>query len=212
MPNGETSLAIRVKDLRERRGWSQGQLADRADVDPSTVWRIEAQKIKSPGVEILRKLSGALGVELTEVTGERPMPRRQVQIFEGGAAVPVMRRRVHAGGQAAWDDTSDTVYVSLFLKARHPNVKAAVVTGDCMEPWVMAGENVVFDPDQEPVDRDMVIVTDDDGDTLVKWYRLDEDGLPFLMAANGTTLKPNGARIEGVVVAAYRTDLRQPGP
>jgi transcriptional regulator with XRE-family HTH domain len=213
MLDGESTVATRLRALRERRGWTQGMLASRADVETSTVWRIEAEKIKSPGVDILGKIAGALGVELSEITGERPMPRRQVQVFEGGAAVPVMKRRVHAGGQSAWDDTTETVYVSLFLKARHPNVKAAVVTGDCMEPWVMPGENVVFDPDQRPVDRDMVIVTDDDGETMVKWYRIDDDGSPYLLAANDPKkLTPNGAKIEGVVVAAYRTDLRQPGP
>lgn len=212
MRNGEDTVATRLRALRERRGLSQNQLAIRAEIGNSTISRIEAGVIVSPGVDVLRKLSGALGVDLSEITGERPMPKRQVQVFEGGAAVPVMKRRVHAGGQSSWDDTNETVYVSLFLKARHPNVKAAVVTGDCMEPWVMPGENVVFDPDQQPVDRDMVIVTDDEGETMVKWYRVDDDGAAYLVAADGTTLRPNGAKIEGVVVAAYRTDLRQPGP
>lgn len=201
----------RVRILMDRRGWSLGMLADRAGVDKGHLSVLLRGKVPNPGAATLGKLAAALGVDLSEITGERPLPRRQVQIFEGGAAVPVMQRRVHAG-QSAWDDTSETVYVSLFLKARHPNVKAAVVTGDCMEPWVMAGENVVFDPDQRPVDRDMVIVTDDEGETMVKWFRLDDDGQPYLLAADGTTLKPNGAKIEGVVVAAYRTDLRQPAP
>lgn len=212
MLNGEQTVATRLRALRERRGWSQNQLASRAEIGNSTISRIEAGVIASPGVEVLRRLSGALGVDLSEITGERPMPRRQTQIFEGGAAVPVWRRRVHAGGQAYWDDTTETMWVSRTLVAAHPKAACAVVTGDCMAPHVLAGEKVVFDPDQAPGDRDMVVVTDDEGDTMIKWYRVDPLGRPYLRAADGTEIRPNGARVEGVVLAVERRALRDPGP
>jgi transcriptional regulator with XRE-family HTH domain len=209
---GVTMIGERLTRLRERRGWSMGALADRSGVSRAAISRIESGDTPSPGATTLAKLASALGCDVSDITGERPMPRRQVQVIEGGAAVPVWRRRVHAGGEGYWDDTTETVYVSLYVKVRHPNIKAAIVTGDCMEPWVMPGETVMFDPDQSPVDRDMVIVTDDEGDTMVKWFRLDADGSPYLQIADGTTIRPNGATIEGVVIAAYRTDLRRPEP
>ena len=81
MPIGDETVAMRLKALRERRGWSQGMLANRADVDTFTVWRIESEKIKSPGVDVLRRLSVALGVDLSEISGEHPMPKRRVEIF-----------------------------------------------------------------------------------------------------------------------------------
>lgn len=100
--------------------------------------------------------------------------------------------------------------VTAHLFARHRNAQAAVVTGECMVPHVLPGEKVVFDPDQTPVDRAMVVVTTDDGDTMIKWYRVGSDGRPYLRAADGTRIHPNGARIEGVVISLEREAVRDP--
>jgi transcriptional regulator with XRE-family HTH domain len=210
MLNGEQSVATLVKSLREQRGWSQGQLASRAGVEHSTVWRIEAKKIASPGVDIMRKLSTALGVDLSEITGDRPLPRRRAQIFEGVAHVPVMRVRVQASGRPTWDDTRETMIVRAAVADGRPNIRAAVVTGECMVPYVSPGEYVAFDPDATPQNGEMVVITDDDGATMVKWYRIDELGRPFLRAADGTQVRPNGARLEGVVLSEERRALRDP--
>jgi SOS-response transcriptional repressor LexA len=124
--------------------------------------------------------------------------------------VPVMRVRVQASGEPTWDDTRETAIVSASLAAGRPNIRAAVVTGDCMVPYVFPTERVVFDPDAHPRAGDMVIVTTDDGDVLVKWYRVDEVGSPYLRAANGTQIRPSGARLEGVVLTVQRVALRDP--
>jgi len=205
-------VGTRLRSFRERRNWSLTQLAERASVDHSTIWKIENGKTPNPGAETLRKLSGALGVDLSEITGERPMPRRRAEIFEGVAMVPVMRVRVQASGQPAWDDTRESVPVSIQIAAGRPNIRAAIVSGDCMTPVVFPGERIVFDPDAHPQDRDMVIVTEDGGATLVKWFRIDQLGRPFLRAENGTEMRPVAARIEGVVLHVERRAPRDTAP
>jgi transcriptional regulator with XRE-family HTH domain len=206
------AVAERVTLFRERHGWSKNELARRAQIGVSTVSRIESGIIASPGVEVLRKLADALGVQVSEITGERPMPRRRAVFSEATVEVPVMRVRVQAGAPV-WDDTRDTVVIAAREAAGRPNIRAAVVTGKCMEPYVMAGETVVFDPDvRHPADRDMVVVTDEDGGTLVKWFRLDELGRPYLRAADDTEIRPNGAKLEGVVLTVERRALRDPEP
>lgn len=205
-----SSIATRVRMMRTQRGWSLKQLGDRAGIDPSTIWKIEAGATPNPGNATLGKISQALGVSLSEITGERSMPRRRTEIIEGVARVPVMRVRVQASGDPAWDDTRDTMIVSASLAAGRPNLRAAVVSGECMTPYVNAGERVVFDPDALPQDRDMVVVTTDHGDILIKWYRLDDDGAPYLRAADDTEIRPNGARLEGVVLTVERNALRDP--
>lgn len=206
------SMAIgdRLTGLRERRAWSMGQLAERSGVSRAAISRIEAGLTPSPGAETLRKLAEALGVGVSEITGERPIPRRQPQVMEGAVGLPVLKRRVHAGGDSYWSDTDDTVWVPRQFRDRYPRAQVAIVDGTCMSPHIEQGEKILFDPDGRPVDGQMVVVTTDDGQTLLKWFRLDDDGRPFLRSADGQEIRPNGAIIEGVVIEVRRGAIRDP--
>lgn len=210
MEQGRQTVADRVRTLRDQRGWSLAQLAGRASIDPSTIWKIENGRTPNPGNLTLGKIASALGVSLQEITGERPMPRRRVEISEGVARLPLRRLRVQADGEPAWMDTEDTIVVGARKGAGRPNAFAAAVSGSCMVPHVWPGEIVLIDPDQRPLDRDMVVVTTDHGDTLVKWYRFDDDGQPYLRAADGTVMRPDSARLEGVVFRVERDAIRDP--
>jgi transcriptional regulator with XRE-family HTH domain len=204
------AIADRLTSLRERRGWSMGQLADRSGVSRAAISRIESGGTPSPGAATLVRLAGALGVDLADLTGDRPMPRRQPQVLEGAVGLPVYKRRVHAGGDSFWGDTEDTLWVPHEFLRMHPRARVAIVDGTCMSPFVEQGEKIVFDPDQRPVDRQMVVVTTDQGETLLKWYRLDALGRPYLRSADGDEIRPNGARIEGVVIEMRRGAVRDP--
>jgi transcriptional regulator with XRE-family HTH domain len=59
-----STFGERVLHLRERRGWSQRELAERARVPYMTVWRIEANTHKYPRMDIAKKLARTLGVSL----------------------------------------------------------------------------------------------------------------------------------------------------
>ena len=56
-------LGRAVRDLRERRGWSQSQLADAAGMTQSAVARFEAGGTV-PTLPVLERLAQALDVEL----------------------------------------------------------------------------------------------------------------------------------------------------
>lgn len=154
----------RVKELMERRGWSLGTLADRSGVDKGHLSVMLRGRVPNPGVGTLRKLSDALGVSLSEITGEKPMPKRRMEITEGVARLPLRTLRVQADGHPSWDDTRDTIIVSSRAGMGRPNAFAAIVTGTCMMPTVMPGAVVLIDPDQKPTDGKMVVVTTDQGD------------------------------------------------
>lgn len=200
----------RLRVLMDRRGWSLGVLADRAGVDKGHLSVLLRGKVPNPGAATLRKLSAALGVDLSEITGERPIPRRQPQVLEGAVGLPVLKRRVHAGGESYWGDTEDTIWVPRQFRDRYPRAQVAVVDGRCMSPHIEPGEKILFDPDQKPVDGQMVVITTDDGQTLLKWFRLDDEGRPFLRSADGEEIRPNGAIIEGVVIEVRRGAIRDP--
>jgi transcriptional regulator with XRE-family HTH domain len=56
------ALTLHIRALREARGWTQGDLAERAGVTRATVNRIENGKPSSIDLDVLEKLAGALGV------------------------------------------------------------------------------------------------------------------------------------------------------
>src|SRR4028118_184793 len=67
--------------IREKRMWTQAQLADEAGVSPTTVSGIESGRISRPHFGTLRKLAEALGVEPERLlpstgTGQDGVPSR----------------------------------------------------------------------------------------------------------------------------------------
>lgn len=73
---GRAELGARVRELRTRRGVTQQQIADRADVTRVSVARIEAGR-QLPRYETLVSLAGALGVSvgaLFDGEGEEEAP------------------------------------------------------------------------------------------------------------------------------------------
>ena len=66
-------MRLRLRDWRERRGYSTRELGDRAGVQFSTVHRIESGRM-SPTVAMLEKLATALGIDVRDLF---PPPKRQ---------------------------------------------------------------------------------------------------------------------------------------
>jgi transcriptional regulator with XRE-family HTH domain len=58
-------VQLRLKEWRERRGFSIRQLAEQAGVSHVTVVRIEQGRM-SPTVALLEKLAGALGISVRD--------------------------------------------------------------------------------------------------------------------------------------------------
>ena len=60
------ALGLRVRQLRERKGWTQEALADRADLDRSYIAGIEAG-LRNPSFRALARIARGLGVPVAEV-------------------------------------------------------------------------------------------------------------------------------------------------
>jgi transcriptional regulator with XRE-family HTH domain len=60
-------LKEKLREERRRAGFTQGELADKAGVGINTVLRIETGEITEPRVSTLRKLAGALGLQVREL-------------------------------------------------------------------------------------------------------------------------------------------------
>lgn len=74
----EMDLGESVRLARERRGWGQNDLAKRAELNQSTLQRIESGRSADPGVSLVLKIARALGITVEDLVGrqkgEAPKP------------------------------------------------------------------------------------------------------------------------------------------
>jgi putative transcriptional regulator len=56
----------RLRELRDERGWSQGALAERADVSRQTINAIESGKY-DPSLPLAFRLAGVFGLRIEEI-------------------------------------------------------------------------------------------------------------------------------------------------
>ena len=59
-------FGLKVKQLRNQKGWSQEALAHKAEIDRTYLPGIEAGK-RNVSIVVIEKLAKALNVELTEI-------------------------------------------------------------------------------------------------------------------------------------------------
>jgi transcriptional regulator with XRE-family HTH domain len=58
-----TPLSLRIREVRQVKGWTQAELARRAGIRRATVNRIENARVKAIDLEVLEKLAKALGCD-----------------------------------------------------------------------------------------------------------------------------------------------------
>lgn len=74
----DRAFAERLRKLRQERGWTQYELAERAEVDRSVIANYE-QGVSYPPVPVLRRLSLALTVSVDQLIFEEPASQQGIQ-------------------------------------------------------------------------------------------------------------------------------------
>lgn len=92
MENIYQHIGRRVREERRRRGWTQEQLAERADSHLSFVGQLE-RGIKKPSLVTIKKIADAFGTKAGDLLDEGPPPKsrpmeRQVEDLLHGYSVP----------------------------------------------------------------------------------------------------------------------------
>lgn len=60
-------MQYRIREIRESRGISQTELADKAGVTRATIWKLETGEDEVTTTKTLLKISEALGVDAKEL-------------------------------------------------------------------------------------------------------------------------------------------------
>lgn len=66
-PAGASVFGVHLQRIRERHKFGQQALADTANIDRSTLYRIEVGQI-TPTLDVLISISRALGISVSELT------------------------------------------------------------------------------------------------------------------------------------------------
>ncbi len=66
----EQTVGQRIRAMREKRGWTQAQLGEKAYLDHTAVSRIEHDRVR-PTRRTLRDIAEAFGVPAEELTGDK---------------------------------------------------------------------------------------------------------------------------------------------
>jgi transcriptional regulator with XRE-family HTH domain len=70
-------IRLRVKELAQAKGISQGKLSRMSDVDENTIKRIYRNPTAIVSTETINKLAAALGVATTDIIEDIPDPEHQ---------------------------------------------------------------------------------------------------------------------------------------
>jgi transcriptional regulator with XRE-family HTH domain len=66
------AIAVKVKELRMKKGLSLQQVADGVGSSKAHIWEIETGKNKNPSIDSLNKLADFFEVSVTYLIGEDP--------------------------------------------------------------------------------------------------------------------------------------------
>lgn len=181
-----TAIGKLVELLREERGWTQIQLADKLGIAPTSVGRKERGEIpiKPPERNRIAKVFGMTIEEFDERWRASRVDRTQ-----GGRGIPVINRApagqvldyeeygIDSGQGFEYIDWGDVTDDLAF---------AVIVVGESMEPRIHEGDYLVFTPMTIPKPRaklehgDVVFIrftqeSDHEGCTLARWF-IEEGG------------------------------------
>jgi transcriptional regulator with XRE-family HTH domain len=62
-----STLAKNIRKLRQEKGWSQDELARKANIPFTTLTKIETGVIKKPSVFTVEQIAEALGVSIDQI-------------------------------------------------------------------------------------------------------------------------------------------------
>ncbi|MCC6699777.1 MAG: helix-turn-helix transcriptional regulator [Candidatus Hydrogenedentes bacterium] len=80
------TLGERIIQLRNRKGWSSGRLAEEAGVSRGYLWQLETGGKDRPSLNVLERLAKVLGVNVGEFTDEGTGPKPAAKPLPPGLA------------------------------------------------------------------------------------------------------------------------------
>jgi transcriptional regulator with XRE-family HTH domain len=142
MAEQEETIGSRISSLREYRGWTQKQLAERAGISVTFLSDVENDKPKSVSADVLFRLAGALGSTLDYLmTGRGPSTRQEETI----SIPPALTAAAEELGWS-YKDTVSLLQAERAVVARRTRTGAAVARKELSkEDWISLHRTLIAD-------------------------------------------------------------------
>lgn len=170
------SIGANIRRYRKQAKLTQEELAKLVGVGRTSVTQWENGE-QTPLMGNVQKLAGALKVSTLDLIYDGADDPRKADchpvrmVVEKGVAVPVVGR-VHAGTFEPEEVAERVVHVAEQAVAGHPEARALIVDGHCMDRVIPEGCCVLYDPEMtEPANGSIVVVETEDYSALMRrWY------------------------------------------
>lgn len=179
------SVGANIKKLRNDNHLTQEELGKIANVSSMAVSQWENDRAV-PRMGAVQLLADYFGVPKSVIIDDDSMGEYSTQTpvaYEvvGSVEVPVYGK-VHAGILAEHDEVVDTTRIPDFVAAQSPNVFVVHSEGDCMDKDFGVNDDLVINPDKEPVNGSIVVAILDGVEYIVR--RIFKTAQTLILAPN----------------------------
>ena len=158
-------FAQKLRQMREKAGLTQGDLADKLDVSRPAVSSWESGKIR-PRLNKLQQLADLFDTTVADLMGE---DAAEAAISGTSRMVPLLGF-AHMGEPCDEGSLSDEVEVPASVAEAHPRGFMVHAQGGCMDNRFPHDALLLVDPDMEPVNGQPVLAETSDYGAVVRNY------------------------------------------
>lgn len=158
-------FAQKLRQMREKAGLTQGDLADKLDVSRPAVSSWESGKIR-PRLNKLQQLADLFGTTVADLMGE---DATETAISGTSRMVPLLGF-AHMGEPCDEGTLADEVEVPASIADAHPRGFMVHAQGGCMDNRFPRDALLLVDPDMEPVNGQPVLAETSDYGAVVRNY------------------------------------------
>lgn len=181
------NTAERLKELRERKGLSQEQLAKIIGVDRTTIVKYETGA--SRPTRYLKKIAEYFNVSIDELLDRKVPKSGSFPDAMDVIKIPLLGRVVAGNPQEAIQKSDEFIYIPSMNHRRSEDYFALRVHGESMEPNLMDGDVAIVRIQPDIESGQIAVVLIDNQDSTVKRVIISPDGIT-LVADNPAVFKP----------------------
>ena len=158
-------FAQKLRQMREKAGLTQGDLADKLDISRPAVSSWESGKIR-PRLNKLQQLADLFDTTVADLMGEDASEA----VISGTSRMVPLLGFAHMGEPCDEGSLADEVEVPASIADAHPRGFMVHAQGGCMDNRFPHDALLLVDPDMEPVNGQPVLAETSDYGAVVRNY------------------------------------------